>query len=120
MCWLRSAKTGTICPGRSAVNCGSLQISRILWHSSALSYVAMAALAAVHAFTDVRELMVPALQRCEPYAYKHSQLMGTAAISDAYIPDLQGLPAVIGRGQSLPLSPLKAWIFLRRPTAQPP
>jgi hypothetical protein len=48
------------------------------------------------------------LQRGEPGAQKHSQLMGTSPISHALIKDLQSLLAVVGRRQSSPSSPQKA------------
>jgi hypothetical protein len=53
-----------------------------------VNHVAVAAFAAVHAGSVTSELTAPALQRGEPDAQKHRQLMGTGAISNAFIEDL--------------------------------
>jgi hypothetical protein len=79
-----------------------------LFFAEAVSHMAVAALAPVHTITGTSKLPAPALQRGEPDAQKHSQLMGTSPISHALIKDLQSLLAVVGRGQSSPSSPQKA------------
>lgn len=76
--------------------------------AEAVSNVAIAALAPVRTISDTSELPTPALQRGEPYAHQDSQLMGTGAISDACIKDLQSLLAGIAQRQSSPSSPEKA------------
>ena len=76
--------------------------------AEAVSNVAVAALTLVHTISGTSELPASALQRGEDDAQKNSQLMGTGAISNAFIQDLQSLPSVVGRGQSSPSSPQKA------------
>ena len=73
--------------------------------------MAVAAFAAIDAITVTSELPAPALQRGQPHAQQQRQLMGSDAISDALIEDLQSLLAINRRRQSSASSPQKAWIF---------
>jgi hypothetical protein len=73
-----------------------------------VSYLAVAALAAVHAITVSSELPAPTLQRGEAHAQQQRQLTGSCTVGHTLIEDLQGLLAVVGRRQSSPSSPQMA------------
>jgi hypothetical protein len=80
----------------------------VFFFAEAMSDMAVAALAPVDTINFTNELPAPALQRGEPHAEKHGQLVGTGTISHTFIKDLESLLAVVGRGQSSPSSPQKA------------
>jgi hypothetical protein len=73
-----------------------------------VSHVPAAALAAVDAITVTNKLTAPTLQRGEPHAEQQGQFTRSGTIGHALVEDLQGLPAIVRRGQSSPSSPQKA------------
>jgi hypothetical protein len=66
---------------------------------------AMAAFTAIQAVPITRELPPPALQGGEPHAQQHRHLSGPCTSRDGLIEDLQGLAAILRRGQSPSSSP---------------
>ncbi len=75
----RSAKISRICPGDSAANSSSLQVSRnslAFFFAEAVGHVAEATLPAVNAITVTRELVPPPLQRRKPHVQQQGQLAG--------------------------------------------
>jgi hypothetical protein len=76
--------------------------------AEAVRHVAVAALATVNAITVASKLTAPALQRRQAHAQKQRQLTGSGTIGHALVKDVQGLPAIVRRGQSSPSSPQKA------------
>jgi hypothetical protein len=82
---------------------------------------AIAALTTVHTVPITHKLASPPLQRDKAHAQKLGQLNSAGSIGDAFIDNLQGLPAIFrGRrnqqaqlsARPPPTSPQKAWIFL--------
>ena len=76
--------------------------------TEAVCHVAVAALAPVDAITVTNKLTAPTLQRGEPHAEQQGQFTRSGTIGHALVEDLQGLPAIVRRGQSSPSSPQKA------------
>jgi len=65
----------------------------------------MAAFTAVQAVPITRELPPPALQRGQTHAQQCGHLSGPNTGRDGRIEDLQGLSAILGRGQPPSSSP---------------
>jgi hypothetical protein len=76
--------------------------------TEAVSHVPATALAPVNAITVTSKLTAPALQRREPHGKQQGQFTSPGTIGHALVKDLQGLPAIVRRGQSSPSSPQKA------------
>jgi hypothetical protein len=81
----------------------------VVWRASAWTTSPAASLAtAVDAITVTSKLSAPALHRGEPHAMQQGRFMSPSTIGHAFVEDLQGLPAIVRRGQSSPSSPQKA------------
>ena len=81
------------------------QNSLALFLREAMRHQAMAAFTAVQAVPITRELPPPALQRGQTHAQQCGHLSGPSTGRDGRIEDLQGLSAILSRGQPPSSSP---------------